>query len=393
MYYLAKGDLRKIVNNKSEDCRCATNPSEMKREAEILQRQTIMKHPQHDTLQSAEHRKLRTTYFANGHHPPGYSPARARYLCNNSCPKSPHYRDAVISQESLYIHVPNIPRTSSVSRMMGTAESERNTFNARCKPDGSPSHVSVACSPMRKSVLKSTDMHCGPVLRTDVQHYHVRLDKGEVEMNIENDSESNTADLQLKKECQFEPSQPRETWSSSDLDREEKGPNTRVLQKPEPIENSQSNFDWFDDTTGSYTDDAYDSSTPDRMDSSASNTKNGFVGTQTYRSHSDYGGAYSPLRTAASTKYPFKKGNPLTCVGSKTWQERFMQRYERVTVPYIDTHCHIDLLYERSKFIGTYDKFRRLNKDTFPANYKGCIAIFCRPCTFDKSGKSCLAFV
>ncbi|XP_072026850.1 putative deoxyribonuclease TATDN2 [Amphiura filiformis] len=44
---------------------------------------------------------------------------------------------------------------------------------------------------------------------------------------------------------------------------------------------------------------------------------------------------------------------------------------------YIDTHCHIDFLYQRISYKGTFQKFT--TQHHFPPNYAGCVAIFCTP--------------
>lgn len=51
---------------------------------------------------------------------------------------------------------------------------------------------------------------------------------------------------------------------------------------------------------------------------------------------------------------------------------------------FIDTHCHLDFLFERLKHNGSYSKFREDTKDPFPVSYEGCVTIFCKPWTFDK---------
>ncbi|GFT00073.1 putative deoxyribonuclease TATDN2 [Nephila pilipes] len=51
---------------------------------------------------------------------------------------------------------------------------------------------------------------------------------------------------------------------------------------------------------------------------------------------------------------------------------------------FIDSHCHLDFLFNRMKFVGTYADYRIKHKATFPNNYRGCIAVFCKPSTFSK---------
>ncbi|CAB1457333.1 unnamed protein product [Pleuronectes platessa] len=46
---------------------------------------------------------------------------------------------------------------------------------------------------------------------------------------------------------------------------------------------------------------------------------------------------------------------------------------------FIDTHCHLDMLYGKLGFRGTFSSFRRLYQSSFPSEYRGCIADFCNP--------------
>ncbi|MGH0177643.1 UNVERIFIED_CONTAM: hypothetical protein FKN15_075568 [Acipenser sinensis] len=46
---------------------------------------------------------------------------------------------------------------------------------------------------------------------------------------------------------------------------------------------------------------------------------------------------------------------------------------------FIDTHCHLDMLYAKLTFKGTFAAFRNLYHSTFPVEFEGCIADFCNP--------------
>lgn len=50
---------------------------------------------------------------------------------------------------------------------------------------------------------------------------------------------------------------------------------------------------------------------------------------------------------------------------------------------FIDTHCHLDMLYSKIAFRGTFSKFRRTYDSTFPEEFQGCIADFCDPRTLN----------
>ncbi|XP_054709760.1 putative deoxyribonuclease TATDN2 [Uloborus diversus] len=53
-------------------------------------------------------------------------------------------------------------------------------------------------------------------------------------------------------------------------------------------------------------------------------------------------------------------------------------------IGFIDTHCHLDFLFQRQDYEGTYADYRKSHSDTFPESYEGCVAIFCNPYTFPK---------
>ncbi|XP_035236836.1 putative deoxyribonuclease TATDN2 isoform X2 [Anguilla anguilla] len=46
---------------------------------------------------------------------------------------------------------------------------------------------------------------------------------------------------------------------------------------------------------------------------------------------------------------------------------------------FIDTHCHLDMLYGKLGFHGTFSRFRSLHQSSFPPEFHGCIADFCNP--------------
>ncbi|XP_029288619.1 putative deoxyribonuclease TATDN2 isoform X2 [Cottoperca gobio] len=48
-------------------------------------------------------------------------------------------------------------------------------------------------------------------------------------------------------------------------------------------------------------------------------------------------------------------------------------------VGFIDTHCHIDMLYGKLGFCGTFNSFQRQYQSSFPPEFRGCIANFCNP--------------
>ncbi|XP_049435165.1 putative deoxyribonuclease TATDN2 [Epinephelus fuscoguttatus] len=48
-------------------------------------------------------------------------------------------------------------------------------------------------------------------------------------------------------------------------------------------------------------------------------------------------------------------------------------------VGFIDSHCHIDMLYGKLGFCGTFKSFQRKYQSSFPPEFRGCIANFCNP--------------
>nr|XP_045361153.1 putative deoxyribonuclease TATDN2 [Camelus bactrianus] len=48
---------------------------------------------------------------------------------------------------------------------------------------------------------------------------------------------------------------------------------------------------------------------------------------------------------------------------------------------FIDTHCHLDMLYSKLSFKGTFEKFRKIYSRSFPKEFHGCISDFCDPRT------------
>lgn len=55
-------------------------------------------------------------------------------------------------------------------------------------------------------------------------------------------------------------------------------------------------------------------------------------------------------------------------------------------VGFIDTHCHLDMLYGKVGFRGTFESFRKLHKDSFTEEFRGCITNFCNPRMMVKEG-------
>ncbi|GFO19563.1 3'-5' ssDNA/RNA exonuclease tatd [Plakobranchus ocellatus] len=70
---------------------------------------------------------------------------------------------------------------------------------------------------------------------------------------------------------------------------------------------------------------------------------------------------------------------------NKTWAADLFSRSQTYYHKFIDSHCHIDYLYKRMGVASTtlYRKFMSDHAYSYPANYEGCVAVFCNPKTFD----------
>ncbi|XP_050412536.2 uncharacterized protein LOC126827308 [Patella vulgata] len=71
---------------------------------------------------------------------------------------------------------------------------------------------------------------------------------------------------------------------------------------------------------------------------------------------------------------------------SANWKFRLNQRCQYYKSTFIDTHCHLDFLFERLEYNGSYKDFKEKYSDSFPQNFEGCISIFCNPKSFKHSG-------
>ncbi|XP_070192209.1 uncharacterized protein [Littorina saxatilis] len=102
----------------------------------------------------------------------------------------------------------------------------------------------------------------------------------------------------------------------------------------------------------------------------------------------------SPLPLPASScgrgvsPYSSRLLNDNRLTGSSRWgkeaKEAFFKQYQ---TPYVDTHCHLDFLFNREPYCGTFASYRDKKKHTFPANFEGCVAVFCNPKSFTNESK------
>lgn len=102
-------------------------------------------------------------------------------------------------------------------------------------------------------------------------------------------------------------------------------------------------------------------------------------------SRNNSGNVDAPLRRFSDTylkhiRDSFPHGNtykPRLSLGA----ECMWGSYPRVgtDVGFIDTHCHLDILYGKLRFSGTFRKFRERYESSFPPHFTGCITNFCNP--------------
>ncbi|XP_062939752.1 putative deoxyribonuclease TATDN2 [Cynocephalus volans] len=71
---------------------------------------------------------------------------------------------------------------------------------------------------------------------------------------------------------------------------------------------------------------------------------------------------------------PYYEGYGFTRLPWNPWQSTLCEGF-------IDTHCHLDMLYNKLSFRGSFTKFRKIYSQTFPQEFQGCISDFCDPRT------------
>jgi hypothetical protein len=68
------------------------------------------------------------------------------------------------------------------------------------------------------------------------------------------------------------------------------------------------------------------------------------------------------------------------------WMTNF-KIFHNFGVKYIDTHCHLDFLFSREGFKGSFKAYMDKHSESFPDMFEGCVAVFCNPNTFTPTGK------
>ncbi|XP_069795993.1 putative deoxyribonuclease TATDN2 isoform X2 [Narcine bancroftii] len=66
-------------------------------------------------------------------------------------------------------------------------------------------------------------------------------------------------------------------------------------------------------------------------------------------------------------------GNYSEALGEQSWELNYQRE------GFVDTHCHLDFLYSKLSFKGSFSKFMQVYNSTFPTEFHGCITDFCDP--------------
>ncbi|XP_069101687.1 uncharacterized protein [Argopecten irradians] len=68
------------------------------------------------------------------------------------------------------------------------------------------------------------------------------------------------------------------------------------------------------------------------------------------------------------------------------WKANFKEKCKRYCGTFIDSHCHLDFLFNRQSYRGTWSKYKILHEATMPHSFEGCVAVFCHPSSFRSEG-------
>ncbi|XP_033746086.1 uncharacterized protein LOC117331467 [Pecten maximus] len=68
------------------------------------------------------------------------------------------------------------------------------------------------------------------------------------------------------------------------------------------------------------------------------------------------------------------------------WKVNFKEKCKSYCGTFVDSHCHLDFLFNRQGFKGTWSKYKILHEATMPHSFEGCVAVFCHPGSFRQEG-------
>ncbi|XP_077582268.1 putative deoxyribonuclease TATDN2 [Stigmatopora nigra] len=95
-----------------------------------------------------------------------------------------------------------------------------------------------------------------------------------------------------------------------------------------------------------------------------------------------YGGS-----SVHSPRYIFQHDSPPRSTRWSTGKSQVQwSSYPHGAAGFIDTHCHLDMLYGKLRFRGSFRHFRSIYGNSFPSEFQGCIADFCNPRLMSKEG-------
>ena len=72
---------------------------------------------------------------------------------------------------------------------------------------------------------------------------------------------------------------------------------------------------------------------------------------------------------------------------SLDWRSKLKEIFEKSSERFLDSHCHLDFLFDRVNFKGTFKKYVAMNELTFCNKFAGCVTVFCHPHTFTTEGE------
>ncbi|XP_060067541.1 uncharacterized protein LOC132547757 [Ylistrum balloti] len=68
------------------------------------------------------------------------------------------------------------------------------------------------------------------------------------------------------------------------------------------------------------------------------------------------------------------------------WKVNFKEKCRTYCGTFVDSHCHLDFLFNRQGFKGTWSKYKIVHEATMPHSFEGCVAVFCHPGSFRQEG-------
>ncbi|XP_020357287.1 putative deoxyribonuclease TATDN2 [Oncorhynchus kisutch] len=114
----------------------------------------------------------------------------------------------------------------------------------------------------------------------------------------------------------------------------------------------------------------------------------------THKIHPLFSSPYRPceqtFRRYSDGGHSFPSSSPSRCYDNSTNTRRMSVGVEPIWAcnpsqrrvsqhGFVDTHCHLDMLWGKLGFRGTFARFRSLHQSSFPTDFHGCIADFCNP--------------